>query len=212
MDTGHTQTRQIAGWLEQLRGGDLRARDQLIEWACSRLRRLAQKLLQTYPQVARWEQTDDILQGAMLRLQRALESKVPESVQQFVAWAALQIRRELMDLARRYGSSRRPRVYPLGGPPAEPSQGVSDEALRPNPLPADNTAGPATLAEWADFHSLVKCLPPEEQEVFDMYYYGGLSQSEVAEVLNVSVRTVKRLWQSARLRLHDAMHGQWPGQ
>jgi DNA-directed RNA polymerase specialized sigma24 family protein len=37
-----------------------------------------------------------------------------------------------------------------------------------------------------------------------------LSQAEAAEVLGVNERTIKRRWQSARLKLHDAMKGEVP--
>jgi DNA-directed RNA polymerase specialized sigma24 family protein len=33
---------------------------------------------------------------------------------------------------------------------------------------------------------------------------------ESAEVLGVSERTVKRRWQAARLKLHEALHGEVP--
>ena len=50
----------------------------------------------------RWEQTDDVVQNALVRLRRALETTSPESVRSFVNLAAVQIRRELIDLARHY--------------------------------------------------------------------------------------------------------------
>ncbi|MBL8798147.1 MAG: helix-turn-helix domain-containing protein, partial [Planctomycetia bacterium] len=46
---------------------------------------------------------------------------------------------------------------------------------------------------------------------FDLLFYQGLSQAEAAALLNVSERTVKRRWQSARLQLHDALGGEFPG-
>jgi len=42
--------------------------------------------------------------------------------------------------------------------------------------------------------------------VVNLIYYEGLGQSEVAELLGVSVRTVKRRWQSARFHLYQAVH------
>lgn len=53
-------------------------------------------------------------------------------------------------------------------------------------------------------------LPDEEREVFGLLWYEGLTQPEAASVLNVSLKTVKRRWQSARLLLHRAMRGQPP--
>ena len=39
----------------------------------------------------------------------------------------------------------------------------------------------------------------------------GLSQAEVAALLDVSERTIKRRWQSARLRLAEALGDTMPG-
>ena len=54
-------------------------------------------------------------------------------------------------------------------------------------------------------------LPDEEREVFDLIFYQELSQADAAELLDVSVRTVKRRWRSAKLLLHDVMDGELPG-
>ena len=70
---------------------------------------------------------------------------------------------------------------------------------------------PANLAAWAEFHAQVDRLPAEEREVFDLLWYQELSQAEVASLLNVSPRTVKRRWAAARLRLHKILDGKLPG-
>ncbi len=70
---------------------------------------------------------------------------------------------------------------------------------------------PSSLAEWSEFHEAVERLPEEEREAFDLLWYQGLSQPEAAELLGVSPRTIKRRWRSARLLLHDALRGAWPG-
>ena len=59
-------------------------------------------MLKFFPVVARWEQTDDVLQNALVRLCRALEAAPPEDARHFYHLAELQIRRELLDLANRY--------------------------------------------------------------------------------------------------------------
>jgi RNA polymerase sigma-70 factor (ECF subfamily) len=59
-------------------------------------------MLRGFPGVGRWEQTDDMLHGALARLCQALEAAVPKSAQHFYNLAALQIRRELLDLTDRY--------------------------------------------------------------------------------------------------------------
>jgi RNA polymerase sigma factor (sigma-70 family) len=58
------------------------------------------------------------------------------------------------------------------------------------------------LAEWTEWHDAVASLPGDEREVFDLMWYHGLSQPEVAGVLDISLRTVKRRWRRTRLLLH----------
>lgn len=47
-------------------------------------------------------------------------------------------------------------------------------------------------------------------EVFSLLWYEGLSQEEAAALLGVSLRTVKRRWQSARLKIAEAMGDEPP--
>ena len=67
------------------------------------------------------------------------------------------------------------------------------------------THEPCSLAQWSELHQHIGGLPEEEREVVGLLFYQGLSQAEVAEVLNVSVRTVQRRWHAALCRLHSAM-------
>src|SRR5438128_1367023 len=97
-----TAAGETARLLDLLRQGDDQARCQLVSHACERLRRLTSRMLKGYPGVGRWEQTDDVLQNALLRLWRAMEAIQPESVRHFYNLAALQIRRELIDLAHHH--------------------------------------------------------------------------------------------------------------
>src|SRR5262245_62623942 len=97
-----SQTVQIQAWLDRLRGGDESARCELLGCACERLRNLARKMLRGYPNVRRWEQTDDVLQTAVIRLHRALQQVPVQTSLDFFRLAALNIRRELLDLARHY--------------------------------------------------------------------------------------------------------------
>ena len=72
---------------------------------------------------------------------------------------------------------------------------------------AEATYEPSRMAEWQDFHARVGKLPDEEREVFDLLWYHELSQEEAGAMLDVSVRTVRRRWRSARLLLHDVLVG-----
>ncbi len=44
-------------------------------------------------------------------------------------------------------------------------------------------------------------LDPKQVKVVEMRYFGGMTNAEIAEALDISVRTVVREWHSARLWL-----------
>jgi RNA polymerase sigma-70 factor (ECF subfamily) len=200
------RTEQIQGLIDRLRAGDEDARKELLNTACQRLLKLTRKMLRGFPRVKRWEQTDDVLQNATLRLYRALADVQPQGVVEFFRLAALNIRRELLDLAKHY-------YGPLG-------QGANQESLGKEAVSASGSANrlqqpdPATnprdLAAWTEFHERIAALPDEERETFDLLWYQGLAQAEAARALNVSERTIKRRWQAARLLLHRALRDEPP--
>jgi RNA polymerase sigma-70 factor (ECF subfamily) len=51
----------------------------------------------------------------------------------------------------------------------------------------------------------VEALPEPERAAFDLLWYQGLTQEEAAQVLGVSISTVKRRWLDARLSLQQAL-------
>jgi RNA polymerase sigma factor (sigma-70 family) len=198
---------ETARLVDLLRRGDSEARSRLVEHACERLRRLASRMLDGYPGVRRWEQTDDVLHNALIRLCRALEATPPESARHFYNLAALQVRRELIDLAHHHQGPQGhgAKHHTDGGGKAPDDQGGALSVR------ADDAGGPSSLEGWRLFHERVEALPEEEREIFDLLWYEGLSQEEAAAVLGASVRTVKRRWQSARMMLFEAMGGAPPG-
>jgi RNA polymerase sigma-70 factor (ECF subfamily) len=200
------QSVQIQAWIDRLRGGDEAARDELLSCACERLRNLARKMLRGYPNVRRWEDTGDVLQNAVLRLHRTLQQMTVQTSRDFFRLAALNIRRELLDLARHY-------YGPQGLGARHVSNAGDAGSSSDDRTPADPAApsqDPSRLAAWSEFHEQIQALPDEEREIFDLLWYQGLSQAEAGELLHISERTVKRRWQAARLKLDEALHGQVP--
>lgn len=173
-----------------------------IAGASDRLTRLARRLKRDFPTVGRWEQTDDVLQNALLRLYQSLKIVEVQNPLHFHRLAALQIRRELLDLCRHYQGE-----YGVASNHATWIPSESEHAGATGPDPGETTGSPEDLAEWADFHSEVEKLPEEDREVFDLIWYAGLSQAEAAQALNISLKTIQRRWRGARLRLSDTLGG-----
>ena len=176
---------------DRWRNGDSVGREELLGQSCRRLRQLASKMLKGYPAVKSHDETDDVLQSALIRLNRAPEEVPPTTVADYIGLSALQIRRELIDLARRYRRQRR--CIDVGH-----DAGFSSNDPPPVADFTDETAGPATRAEWTELHSLVEKLPQEQLQVFDLHFYHELTLEETAEQLGVSKTKVKVLWRLAR--------------
>jgi RNA polymerase sigma-70 factor (ECF subfamily) len=188
-------------WLDRLRSGGPAARNELIRHSRDRLRALTHQMLRHFPRVRRWEETSDVLQNVLVRLDRALASVELASPRDFLRLASAQIRRELIDLARHHFGPEG-----LGANIVPPPQGSGDAP----PEPADSSADPDRLARWHDLHAQIAGLGAEDRELFELVYYQGLSQVDAAAVLGMSRTTFKRHWREARVRLMMRLGGELP--
>jgi RNA polymerase sigma-70 factor (ECF subfamily) len=199
-------TRQLAGLLDRMRGGDAQARNDLLNHVCDRLRRLTRKMLRGFVNVKRFAETDDVLQNALMRLLRSLETVQPQDMRQFFGLATVQIRRELIDLARHFYGPQGQGAHHASTPPA-----AGDESGPHRNEAVDLSRDPSHLAEWCELHQQIERLPGDERETVELIFYQGLQQNEAAELLGVSVRTVQRRWQTALVKLHQVLQGGLPG-
>lgn len=172
----------ITQWLGQWRAGDLHARDQLFTVVHAELRRLAARLL-------RHERADHTLEpnAVINELYLRLTSGRPVSYHDrthFFAVAAQTMRRILVDYARARVADKR------GG--AQQRVPLSE---------AGGWAGPLPCEELIDLDaelSALAAVDPRAARVVELRFFGGLSEEEVAEVVGVSVITIKRDWKAAR--------------
>jgi RNA polymerase sigma factor (sigma-70 family) len=182
-------------WLRQAVTGDAAAVDALLRHFGARLTILTRRMLGSFERVKRWADTDDVLQNALLRLLGALREVRPATPREFLALATLQIRRELLDLARHF-------YGPEGIGANHDSQGNRDSRHPGAAEPADHSHEPSSLAQWTELHQQIDALPDEEREVVGALFYQGLSQAEAAAVLQMSLRTLQRRWHGALVKLH----------
>jgi RNA polymerase sigma factor (TIGR02999 family) len=173
---------EITGWLTRWRTGDEEARDRLFAVVHSQLRQLAARLL-------RRERPDHTLEpnAVVNELYLRLVGNQPISYQDrahFFAIAAQTMRHILIDHARarvagkRGGEQRRVPLTDVD----EWQAGISNEQL----LDLDTLLSVLALAD------------PRAARVVELRFFGGLCEEDVAEVLQVSVITVKRDWKAAR--------------
>jgi RNA polymerase sigma-70 factor (ECF subfamily) len=152
-------------------------------------------MIRNFPKVRAGADTADVVQGAMIRLTKALGDVRPNSTREFAGLAALQVRRELLDLARHYTTRLIDRQLP------DPKTGD---------FGTGGGDGPAELELWARFHAAADALPAEEREAFGLLFYNGHTRAEAALLLGVSERTVYRWWAMACERLVEQLGGELP--
>lgn len=190
---GHTT--QLQNLIDLAVTGDESAWEAALRHTCERLRSLASRMMRTNHRVRRWAETDDVLQNSLIRLHRSLNEVRPESPRQFYGLATTHLRRELIDLARKHFGA----------------EGVGANHLTDGGIAADikpTDAEPESIEAWAKFHEQVEALPDSEREVVNLLWYEEMTQPEAAEVLGISLATVKRRWQSARIRLSETLDGE----
>jgi RNA polymerase sigma-70 factor (ECF subfamily) len=182
------------------RAGDRAAEDELLRAILGRFRNLARRMLNNeFRDLRPVAQTGDIVQDALLRLLRALQHVTPETTRDFFNLAAEQIRRQLLDVARRH---RRETVRPL--------QLRDDSSSGSAGHPPDPAPPPADLDRWEQFHRTVEELPAAEREVIGLSFYHGWTQAQIAELFGVDERTVRRRWKAACKALNQALGGRLP--
>jgi RNA polymerase sigma-70 factor (ECF subfamily) len=172
------QSIRLEQLLEGLRQGDEEAARQLVGHTYERLRFLARRILHLeFPRFDGRHATDSVLNAAVVRLLRSLPQVRPVDCRHYVNFAAVEIRRVLLDLSRR----------------ERPCDDI--------PELADSTHDPVELAVWTEIHEQVERLPDKEREVVNLLLYQGLTQEEAARIMGISQRMVSKHWASARLRL-----------
>ncbi|HEX3150392.1 MAG TPA: sigma-70 family RNA polymerase sigma factor [Gemmataceae bacterium] len=196
MSDDSLETNDMHNYIDRMRAGDANAANQLIRAAQKRLEKLAHRMVGKSLARRGDVDVDDILAGSMPRLIRSLGDVRPESTRSFYNLAAVQMRRELLDVIR--AARRRPTLEAVG---SDPDAGGFQAVAAPED---------ADLDRWAALHVAVEQLPVDEREVIGLTVYHGWSQMEIAVLLHVSDRHVRRIWSDAIRHLSAALGGQLP--
>lgn len=176
------QPAEVTALLAAWSGGENQALEQLLPLVYGELRGIAAQLF-------RRERNDHTLQPtavvheAFLKLVRGVEVGFRDRAH-FFAVASQAMRQILVDHARARVTAKR------GG-------GATRLELRDV---ADQVQGASVVDVLAVDEALARlsALDPEQGRLVELRFFGGLTHEEAAEVLGVSVPTVKRDWRSAR--------------
>src|SRR5262252_7524210 len=175
-----SDTGEVTRLLGEVGRGEKDAMNQLLPLVYEELHRLAR----SYFRRERGEHTlqpTALVHEAYIRL---VDQKSPmENRGHFLAVAATQMRRILLDYARKHRAARR------GGGGQQVL--LEDTMAIVSQRPLDMIALDNALRKLQE-------LDPNQSQLVELRYFGGLSVEETAEVMGVSAATVKRNWSSAR--------------
>jgi RNA polymerase sigma-70 factor (ECF subfamily) len=173
---------EITSWLTKWREGDERAREQLFAVVHPQLSQIAARLLQRERRNHTLE-PNAVVNELCVRLLGS--EPIPyENRAHFFALAAQTMRRILIDHARARVAEKR------GGQRKRvPLSDVEDWTAA---IPSEQLLDLDTLL------SALEQADPRAARVVELRFFGGLREEDVAEVLKVSVITVKRDWKAAR--------------
>jgi RNA polymerase sigma-70 factor (ECF subfamily) len=188
------------------RRGDPAAIELLITYCQKRIEYVAKNLLRGHPEVRRWEETADVVQRSSLRLVAALRALQPESECHLLRLAALQVRREVIDLVRHYAGPN----SPVARLETNAFRKDGEVHMHVEHAPAKDADTAASGERWNRFHQAVAGLPDDERQVFEMRWYLGIDHATIANLTGWSTRTVKRRWQDAQAGINAALDGEPP--
>ena len=174
-------TRLLLAW----RQGDEAAPERLMPLVYDELRRLAHRYMKG-ERDGHTLQTTALVHEAYLRLVDSKQLQLQDR-NHFFAVSARLMRRVLVDLARARRSQKR------GG--------------GERPVTLNEQIGPASVERIEDMIAMDEALQALESvdsrksRVIELRFFGGLTEKETAEVLDVSLDTVQRDWKLAKVWL-----------
>ncbi len=177
-----SETNDITGLLAAIKQGDGAAESQLFSLLYSDLRLLAhQRLRRSQP--CTLLETTALVHEAYLRFHRAGYLQIADR-SHFLAYAARVMRSVVVDFVRRRGRAGRADGDPAALPDPASLPDSESEILRVD----------EALRELAKLHGRLA-------QVVEMRYFAGMKETEIAEALSLTERTVRRDWEKARMVL-----------
>lgn len=180
---------QITQLLQRMHQGDAAARDDLFASAYPELKRLARARLRTGGRDADLA-TTSLVNESYLRFVAAGELRA-EHRHAFFAYASQVMRSVILEEVRARMAQKR-------------GEGAGELTLHTDMADAASQEGAEILRVHEALLEL-ESVNPRVAQVVQMRYFGGYSEEEIARTLDVTVRTVHRDWEKARLLLAEAL-------
>lgn len=181
---------QVTSLLWAIGQGKPEALGQLYELLYPELRRLAHSRLRRSGDMTLLD-TTSLVHESFLRFEKSGAVKMGDR-SQFMAYAARVMRSVVVDGVRLRLSERR------GGGAVHVEYTEEEAAARVDPRDDEVMRVHEALEELAAIDARLV-------QVVEMRYFAGMTEAEIAEVLGLTVRTVARDWEKARLFLHASL-------
>lgn len=181
---------QLTDLLGRMQGGDAAARDALFAAAYAELHRLAQGRLRHGGRNTLLD-TTGLVHESYLRFAGAGKLRA-EDRRAFFAYASRVMRSVILNSVRERIALKR------GGGDAQP-------AAAPGAASSDLRGDEQTVLDVHEALEDLEQADPRLARIAEMRYFGGYSEKEIAETLEVTERTVQRDWEKARLLLAAAL-------
>lgn len=181
---------EVTQLLRMAQQGDEQAPDKLYPLIYAELRRIARRLLRG-ERAGHTLDTAGLVNEAYLKLANPKQNPAEGSAH-FLRIAARAMRQILVDHARRKGAEKR------GGDWARTS--IEEKQLGQMPRDEEMLALDDALNRLAGVDDRMR-------QIVEYRFFAGLSETEIAELLGVTTRTVQREWAKARAWLHKELYG-----
>lgn len=183
-----TSTHEVTELLLDWSNGDKRALNKLMPLVYEELRRLAHRYM-SRERAGHTMQTTALVNEAYVRLINRKNVQWQNRAH-FFAIAAELMRTILVDHARSHASAKR------GG-------GARKLSLEEGLVVSQERAAEVVALDDA-LHALA-VLDPKQSRIVELRFFGGLTIEETAEVLKLSVATIKREWSTAKAWLYHEL-------
>lgn len=175
---------RVTQLLERARDGDASAKERLLEITYEELRRLAEGYLR-HERAGHTMQATALVHSACIHLLQG-EGVPGRNRGQFLAYLAKSMRSILVSYARSRGRLKRG-----AGRQREPLADKLEVAGAPN----------SDLIDLSEALERLALTDGRKADVVELKYFGGLTNRETADALGVSIATIERDWDVAKLWL-----------
>jgi len=180
--------REITQILHDWNSGDESAHERLLPFVYDELKRSARRLM-SRERANHTLQPTALVHEAFLRL--AKQGGIDwQNRSHFYGIASRLMRQILIDHARQHGAAKRGF--------AQVHFSLDDVTI-----PVETRA--SSILALNEALELLEALDERQAKIVEMRFFGGLSNTEIAEALDISERTVQRSWSVAKLWLYREM-------